>query len=404
VVGAVLLYFAHEAIMIVYGGAALFFAVLHPLELRKTSLRLVPFAAAFGIAVAQSQYQKLFMTPTVAQKPTTWADLSYKLARLPDMLIHSTDQAIAALFAALFVGAIAALLVFRWRERRAAGDAKLPCRPLSYGAVLRPRLHRYRFELFALACFVAFLVFPFSLNGATLVYHRFFAPAYVVFVAVAAPKDLSVARARILPICLCLLPVATLLMTWPSFALADKAYRALDRLLPQIEEGSAVAELTVGVGNPARDFSLGTASGRVVAVRGGRVLYGFTDSPISACVIPPEYQWQKPLLRTFNDPTAFFPAYDFTRFRYALVRGTDNRSAEIADLALLPYARVIDRAFEWTLYESRVPTVPLLSPDDGPEKEEAHPNLWDLMTVMDARQRGLLVPQADPLAVPGHPE
>src|SRR5207302_8182274 len=76
VAGAVLLYFAHEAMLIVYAGSALFFAACRRVTLRETALRLSPLAAAGVMVFVQARFQEQLKTAHVKHIPTTFWPLS----------------------------------------------------------------------------------------------------------------------------------------------------------------------------------------------------------------------------------------------------------------------------------------------------------------------------------------
>ena len=65
------------------------------------------------------------------------------------------------------------------------------------------------------------------------------------------------------------------------------------QILPFIEPGHALAEVDLGPGDPTRSYSLGPAYGRILATKGGRLAYSFTDSPIYPMVIAQPYQWNE---------------------------------------------------------------------------------------------------------------
>ena len=365
------LYFAHEQMLLIYGAAAVLLVVVHPFAPKKTALRIAPVIVIVAVVLAQAEYQKRFIAPLAVVRPTEFASLGYKLEHTPEMFIRTTDAPVAVLFMVLVFAALAGLFALRWRERK-EDPTRRERLLLSWPSSIRPRLHRYRFELLALGLLLLYLAFPFRLNGATLVYHRFFAPAFAVAVVIAAPRDLTVSRARLARYLLPVLPLGTLLLTWPSFVDSDRSYRKLDRVLALMEPGSAVATLELSKERRDSDLSAASASTRTLAVKGGRVLYSFTDSPIAACVMEPEYQWLEVATRTSSDSLAFRPAEDLTRFRYVLFRSNEPWVIDDILEAFEPYARFLgprtdagarDRDCEWVLLESRSPTIPLLSPD-----------------------------------------
>jgi hypothetical protein len=268
----------------------------------------------------------------------------------------------AAMFA-LCVLALGTFLWLRTLERRAAGGPapRLRERPREWALT-------YRWELFSLACFVAYMAFPLTLGGATLVYQRWFPPAFAILALVLAPRDIWVRRARVTRIAVAVLPVATLLVAWPAFADASRQYKALESLIAYIEPGSAVASVDLGPGDPSRNYSLGPAAGRVLAERGGRLVYAFTDSPVSPVVLAKRYQWNESLLRVAFDSWAFRPSHDLKRFRYLILRTTDPMRAWIASYALADDAEYVTEEGEWVLFRSRYPVAPLTSPDWPLEK------------------------------------
>jgi hypothetical protein len=358
VAGVALLYLAHEAMMVVYAGAALCLAALHARlrsEWGKTALRASPFFAGLAMTWGQAQWQKRVMTPAVRGMPTLWHSIPHKLKRVPYILLPATETPVQWSMFALCLLVVAAFVWLRVRERRAEGP------PPERG--VRAWTLRHRWELFSLACFVAYLTFPLTLNGATLVYQRFFPPAFAVAVLAATPRDLGVRAARVARIGAAILPLATLLVAWAPFVDSSREYAALEQLLPRIALGSAVAEADLGPGDPSRTYSLGPASGRVLATRGGRLSYAFTDSSVSPVVIARKYQWNESLIRIGFDSWSFQPAVDFKRFRYLLLRTTDAALAQLATFSLAEEARTVDASGEWILFESRLDVIPPASRD-----------------------------------------
>jgi hypothetical protein len=364
--GLVLLYFAHEAMMFLYAGVALALAVVHPWSWRKTTWRLVPFAAGVAITVGQAKWQERIMTPAVRSMPRFWHPFLHKLNRIPYIILPVTER--PAQFAMLSLCALT-LGLFLWlrsRERRAPADP-VP-RAASRLERLREWALRYRWEICAGLLLVAYFAFPLTLNGATLVYHRWFPPAFAIFAVAAAPSSLWTRAARVPRIALAALPLATLFAVVPSFVDSNREYRSLEPILSAIEPGSAVAALNLGPGDGSRTYSLGPAGGRVLATRGGRLAYAFTDSPASPVVIPRRYQWNESLWRLGFDCWAFRPARDLKRFRYVLLFVTDPEVLRIATFALEPEAEYVTEGGDWALFRSRLPVAPLLSREEPLEK------------------------------------
>ncbi len=354
--GAVLLYFAHESMLLVYAGLAVAFAALHPLDRRRTLLRLTPAAFSAVIAAAQLKWQTRFTPRAIQNLPTQWHSLPHKILRIPYIIQPATDLPVQLLMLALCVYAIVAFFWLRSRERL-DGDAPVEQK----SPQLRALALRYRWEIFVLVTLAAYLTFPFTLNGATLVYERWFPPGFAVLAVVAAPASLWTRSARVPRLAIAVLPLATLLVSAPSFALSSQLYRDLDALMPLIEKGSAVAEVDVGPRDEDRPFSIGTAAGRILAERGGRLAFSFVESAISPVVIQRRYQWDEPMARMGFDALSFRPAHDFRRFRYLLGHSGDPKRSLVLRYALSYEAKVIGESGEWILFEALQPALPVVS-------------------------------------------
>jgi hypothetical protein len=357
--GVVLLYFAHEAMMFVYAAVALYLAALQPPSGRKTLLRLSPLLLGAAITIAQAKWQKHLMTPVVRAMPVVWHPTLHKLQRIPSIILPASDPVVELAMFAMCVLGVASFYWLRSRERGPAAAA-----PDGETALdrWRRRARTHRWEIFAAVGFAAYLAFPLTLNSATLVYQRWFPPAFAVCVVVGAPATLWTRKGRIASVVACVLPLATLLVAWPSFADSGRAYQSVEQLLPYIQPGSAVAALDLGPGDPSRTFSMGPFGGRVLAERGGRLSYSFVDSPISPVFIPKQYQWNEVLFRTGFDCWSFRPEHDMKSFRYVLMRSSDANVALLGQLTLSPEAKPIANAGEWVLFESTLPVIPPRSP------------------------------------------
>jgi hypothetical protein len=357
----VLLYFAHMAMMFVSSGVALGLCLLQPWSWRKAGLRLSPFLAGIVITLAQTQWQKRFFTPSSFAIPRVWRPVTVKLGEIAWIVLPASDAPVRYAMMALCLLTLGFFFWLRARERRAASSPSAT--GVSGLARLRARALPYRWELVAAIGFAAFLAFPASLNGATLVYQRWFPPAFAILALVAAPRSLWTPAARTARIASFVLPVATLLVAAPSFADSSREYQSLDRLLARIEPGSAVAGVDLGPGDPSRTYSLAPAYARVLAERGGRLVYAFTDSPIAPMVIRRKYQWNEPLLRIGWDSWRFSPSHDFARFRYVVLRARDPMRMWMAGFALAEEAKLVDEDGDWALFESKSPVVPLTTPE-----------------------------------------
>jgi hypothetical protein len=410
--GIVLLYFAHEAMMLVYMGAAAWLAFILPWSWRKTPLRAAPLVFGVAVTVGQELYQQHLRSPAILGIPVVWDPLVHKIIRIPYIVLPATDEIVQLGMLVLCALTIASFYWLRWRERRESPVAGGRSRgrwawPMAWdwtGTHIREWAWRYRWETAALGLFAAYFAFPATLKGATLIYQRWFPPAFALFAVVGAPRDLRVRAGRVALLTVLVLPVGTLLASWPAFADSDRAYRSFEQLLPLIEPGSALAELDLGPGDPTRTFSLGPSGGRVLATRGGRLDYAFTDSPASPVILQRRYQWNEALVRIGFDCWAFRPAHDFKSFRYALVRTSDAHVATLAQIALAPEGRYVATAGEWVLFESTVPVIPLTSPPihlPNPPPEELRDRAAHVVETLQRELGGVVPPEAEPdLAAP----
>jgi hypothetical protein len=361
-----LLYLAHEAAMIAACFVVVIFTLCHPLfrtpassngaranvPIKDTLLRASPAAFASLLYAAQALYQRHLMSPTVRSVPTTYMPFMHKLTTIPGAILGGHDLTMQLATFGLFTACLVGFAVARFRARR---------RDLGLGA--RGTLHRFRFEAFAALSLFAYFVMPYTISGATLVYHRFLPPAFSVFAVAVAPRGASRVLPRIVRFLAVVLPVGSLLLMWPEFADSDRAYKELDALLPLITEGSAVAHMELGSNAPERVYSVAGGGARALAVRGGRLLFSFADSPISPVQMTPEYQWNESLRRVAFDAYAFRPAFDCDRYKFIIAHNPGGSIPRIMERAMLPDARVIGRSGEWLLLESTHVVLPLLSPD-----------------------------------------
>jgi hypothetical protein len=359
IAGSVAMYFAHEAMMFLYAAAALLFTLGHPLRLRATAVRLSVFVASVLITLAQLAYQAPLFTKSVKAIPTVFLPVWMKFTGMPGVLFGGYDHAESRVLFAMTLLVMIALGVQRWREHAASGDA-LPRGLVTFG-------HAYRFELFAACCFAAYVGYPVTLNGATFVYHRFLPPAFVVAAIGVSPRAQRTAPAprlyRLTPLLAAVIPVASLFIVWPAFADSSRNHRDLEKLIPLVAKGSAVAAIAGNAPGQNFGFVKPTMAIRAVTERGGRMMYSFSESPIAAVMIHREYQWPEPIERIAANENLFCPAHDFTRFKYLLFHTTDPRLEYMVAQALKPEAKLVDVAGEWALFESTLDVVPLKSPD-----------------------------------------
>jgi hypothetical protein len=384
----VLLYFAHEAMMFIYAAAAVSLALLHRWSPRRTALRLVPFAFAVAATLAQAKWQMRFMSPAVRAMPRLWTSLHTKLVGVPNLISPASEQYPRDAMFGLTAASIAALFWLRYRERRRrTADRRADDVSMSIAERVRGVVYTYRWELFATACLSAFLTFPVTLNGATFVYQRWFAPGFAVLAVVAAPRDIFVREGRVIRFAIAVSPVATLLLAWPAFAHSSRSYRSLEPLIPLVPPGSSLAALNLGPSDPTMTFSLGPAGGRILAERGGRLVYAFTDSAVSPVVLASRYEWNETLVRVGFESYAFRPAQDLYRFKYVLVRAADPALAMLVIRTMSDDAELVGAEDEWLLFKSRHQTVGVLARDfwlDGPPPENIQQRFDEIIAAAHA--------------------
>lgn len=403
--GAVLLlYSAHEAMMFVFAAVVLGLCVLRPGSPRAAAVQLVPFGFALAVTFGQFRLQKRFTTPMVAAVPTTWQPLGKKLKEVGNIVMPATLGSVQLLMVALFALALGLLFWLRARERRAERSTAPVEGNLGRFERVRAAARVYRWEIVAVCGLAAYFAFPSTLHGATLVYERWFPPAFAILVLIAAPRELEGPTGRIARLAAAALPAAALVWTLPSFVDSDREYSSLAPLMAKVAPGSAVAAIDLGPWDPSRTFSLGPAVGRIMATRGGRLAYAFTDSAVSPVVLPRRYQWTESLVRVGPDSIRFMPAHDFKRFRYVLLRAADPGLKWMASYALASEATLVDEVGEWALFESKLDLVPLTSRDvplETPTPETLRQRLGDLFAA--ARAQGSSAPPLPSAGAPGEP-
>jgi len=168
---------------------------------------------------------------------------------------------------------------------------------------------------------------------------------------------------------------------------SSATHAALDRLIPLVERGSAVVLVDLDARiDPARVYVPGAAGARVLAARGGRLLPTFTESPNAPVMTSAAFRWDEPMLRVMGGAAGFLPAYDFKRFRYAIVHTALEGNAAVAVEAMKRDAKVLGAAGEFVLLESKLDVAPVLSPD-APLPNPHPPTLLQKMTAVAAKWR-----------------
>jgi hypothetical protein len=356
---ALVSYLAHESILLVFGLGSLLFAFLArprpgprqagPVERRSSQgliLALLPAVVSLTLAGFYAFWGQHLKAPSILAVPDSFGPpATARLLAIPGVLFGSAHEGETIVLFAGF-GLAAGVL-------GAAGCDGRARRPV-----------QRRLAWLGMACLGLYFGFPFSLGGSTLLYPRFLSVGCVLIAVALAPRAgerLSLA----VRVGVAALPLAVVLLLLPRFGEAARRFGDLDDVLPWVAEDSAVAAIDLTPRPPSEVAPIPGAAGRVLAARGGRLLFSFTDAPTSPVLLAPALQWNEPVLRMMRDPTAFVPGHDFRRFRYALVR-LETRAHELGPLlaaAMAPEGRLVRCSGEWWLFESTVPRVPLESPD-----------------------------------------
>jgi hypothetical protein len=260
------------------------------------------------------------------------------------------------------------------------------------------RVRAWRFELLSLVLFAIYLAAPANIKSTTLVYHRFLPPAWAILVVCCAARPAGAGaaegdskRSRLAPILCAVLPLASLLIAWPTFVDSDRMYTDLETLVPSIEPGSAILSLNLGPQSNNRLWNPVCAAGHVVAERGGRSNFDYSQSPVSPVAQRPEKEWTEPVDRLELLPYQMRPDWDLTRFRYLLVITPDRPLANGVAFALRTEARLVGSRGDWSLFESRLPVVPIdadEAPMPVPHPATLHKKLAEVVKAIDAAEAG----------------
>ncbi len=344
---ALLLFFAHESSALVYAAVAGFFALVRAREWRGLLARLAPAIALVPLAAGQwVEGGRLAGANMRAIGSAYGAEPIERLAILPGAVFGGLSAGSLALLGGVWIAGIAA---------SALGRGTRSTRPLP----LRAALWWHRYALLAAGLAFLYFVFPMSLGGTTLLAHRFLPPACAcVLVACAGRRTAPAAVLLAVASPLVLLAVET-----PAFVASDARYRALDAVIAHIPPNVAVAQLDLTPRPPGHVAPVVAAAGRVLAERGGRMLFAMVDLPPNPVYFAPSRAWDEPVQRLAQTPSAFMPAYDFTRFSYLLARDESAAERALVARALADDADVVIDEGGWTLFRSRLPVVDVASPD-----------------------------------------
>jgi hypothetical protein len=374
----VLLHFAHQAMQLVACGALVLCTMGAPLRWKPMAFRATPAVFCLLLAYTANRYSWTMAGPRqLRTRAFVFYDFMHKVVSLPGVLFGGYEPYVRNLMMALAIMPVILLAVDRARLPRAPPPA------------LSERLHAWRFELLAVVLVALYFAAPANIRSTTLVYHRFLPPAWAILVVCAGAGARE--RIRLPARLLCgAVPLASLLIAWPSFADSHREYSDLDTLIDRIEVGSSVVVLNLGPDPNYRLWSPAVAGGHVVAVRGGRSMHDYTLSPVSPVTQRAAKQWAEPLDRFDGVPGNFCPDWDFTRFRYLLLVSTSPGLAYAVTLAVQADAKLTAHKGHWYLFESVLPRV-AIDADDVPIPMPHPPllkkRLKEVVTGLDQAER-----------------
>jgi hypothetical protein len=365
--GMLLLHFAHQAMLLVACMALVVCCVGTSMRPRSLAWRAVPLAFCLTLIFAAQWYAWRVAGPrSFDAAPYAFVSLQYKLKSIPGILFGGFELYIRNLMMALAAVPVVLFAIARFDRRE--------LREMTFFE----RIHRWRFELLALLLFLVFVAAPMTMRTTTLVYHRFLPPVWSL-VAICAASHGAGAAARPLARGLCaIVPIASLLIAWPSFADSDRVYSNLDTVMAPMQPGTTVMTLNLGPNPACRMWSPMNAMGHIVAVNGGRSLFDYSFSPVSPVAQRANKQWVEPIDRMERDAFQLRPDWDFTRFRYVLVATSKPGLAEAVRMVLQNDATLLAAKGDWYLFESRLALVAFDS-DDAPLPTPPPPTLHKLL-------------------------
>ncbi len=357
----VLLYAAHEIVLVCGCIAIVVLAIAQPLRAGATALRLAPMVALVPGLLVEHKVTIGHRSASLLDVPVVIDIAAWqKVAQLPEAILgrHGDVTTRPAFIVLMSVIALQGIDRFRSRarENRDAHD-------------LRATIDAHRFVLLAIVLVVAYFEVPFAVTGAMWIHARFLAPGVAIFAIAVAPRAESPAWlvTRLAPFAAVLAMVPVL---HPELVATSAVYRDLDPLLARIEPGSAVAQIDL-VGGPLRHlvFSVDGAAVRASTERGGRMAVSFEQtSPIPPVIIAKGHRWENALQRISHDGAGLRPAFDLRRFRYVLA-WTYPSQVDPLTRAMAPEARLVDTSGGWLLFESLLPLASITS-DEPPLGDE----------------------------------
>ena len=344
---ACVLFFAHESSAIIFGGVAALFALVRASTWRGFLLRAAPCIVTVALTMAQWRLSDRLLGANMRAIGTEYgAEPFERIAILPGAVFGGLSPGRLALLGGIWVAAVASSALAG--RRRSAG--RLPLAIATW---------RNRYALLAAVLALLYLVFPMALGGTTLLAHRFLPAACLCLLVACAGRTSHVLPAAIAAAS----PLVMLGVELPAFFASDARYRALDRIIAYVPADVALAQLDLTPRPPGHVAPVVGAAGRVLAERGGRMLFAMTDMPPNPVYVRAGLSWNEPVQRLAQAPYAFMPAHDLTLFSYLLERNESGAARDLIARALAPEAELVAAEGEWSLFRSRLPVADLATPD-----------------------------------------
>ncbi len=347
-----LLHFAHDSTALFAGGALAVFTVCSWRGWRENVARVAPAVLVTALAFLTRELGWRLATFHGSSLPAfAWYTPWHKIWTLPGAIYGGYEWQVRDL---MFVvcGAPAVLFAIeRWKHRSRATRS------------LRESMFHFRFEIIAAGLLLGYFAAPVNMGPTTLIYHRFIAPAWALFVLTAATRVKLATPWRLPRMLAVIVPLVPLLTSWSRFVDSDRVYTQLDHAIDHMDTGSSYLVLELGPVNGYWLYSPATAAGHIVAKLGGRSLFDGTDSLASPVHMRADRAWTHIYERVDMHVYRLMPPFDLTYFRYVILHTPDASIEAVISKAMEPDARLVVRSGEWTVMESTLPRVPQNTPD-----------------------------------------
>jgi hypothetical protein len=354
-----LTFFAHESSAFVFAALLGVFAVLRHTDVRRLAACLAPAATLALAAAAQLLLgQKLESVRMHAIGSYFGMPPGERLRFLPYAVFGGTPNIRIVVLGSVFTGALLVSALVE-RRRRIALPAPGPGEAPQHVRVLA---WRQRYAVGAVLLFGLYLASPMALHGSTLIAYRFLCAACTCLVVACACRTPAVSVALLSAAA----PFTTLIAEAREFARAEVLYDELDRIIPQVPKSVAVMQLDLTPRPATQVAAAPPAAARVLAERGGRMLFAWTDTPPNPVYMPRRMQWYEANARLGVAPYELLPAFDLRRFSYLIAYDQLGAMRPYLVHALAPEAELVAIEGDWLLFRSRLPTVALTAPDEAP--------------------------------------